>query len=67
MPRAAAPFLSPAFAQGARRGWPGVRRKGEEQKVVDEGRGGLNPLRGPLAALTAPESNGIAGVEGQHA
>jgi len=44
MPRAAAPFLSPAFAPGARRGWPGVRRKGEEQKVVDERQGRVEPF-----------------------
>ena len=43
MPRAAAPFLSPAVAQGARQGWPGVRGKGEEQKVVDERQGRVEP------------------------
>jgi hypothetical protein len=41
---------------------PVVRSWGEEQKVIEEtGWGGLNPLRGPLAALTAlPECNAQA-------
>src|SRR5713226_2050601 len=34
---------------------PVVRSQGEEQKVLEETEwGGLNPLRGPSAALTAP-------------
>jgi hypothetical protein len=41
---------------------PVVRGWGEEQKVIEEtGWGGLNPLRGPSAALTAlPEFNAQA-------
>ena len=34
---------------------PVVRSLGEEQKVIDDTEwGGLNPLRGPSAALAAP-------------